>query len=265
MRWIFYALLLANAGYIAWAMQQADPPRAPVTTVDRPIPGHVNRLLLVSEMESGELRERAPPAPDPAPAAPQPADTVRPSPPVDPMELFAELQREPSVCYMVGPLEDAQAVARVEEWLRAEGGDAVLRVGERREISLYWVYFPPFPTLEQATERRREMQQRGIEDIFLIPRGDQANAISLGVYSQRSSLERRLRELRAKGYEPSMVPRYKTTKASWFDVAFPPGYEFPDERFAAAFPDAAASPMGCGSIASAEDDSLESGSEGPDS
>jgi len=44
------------------------------------------------------------------------------------------------------------------------------------------------------------MRAQGIEDIIVVPKGDMANAISLGVYSRTEFRDRRLKELNAKGH-----------------------------------------------------------------
>lgn len=120
-----------------------------------------------------------------------------------------------------------------------------LRVGERREISRFWIYLTPFQTREEAVTRLRQMLDKDIDDIYVIHRGDMANAVSLGLYSHRGSLDRRLSELRAKGYEPSIEQRYGTKKSSWFDVSFPAGIAFPREHFLGAFPSVDASKENC--------------------
>ena len=52
------------------------------------------------------------------------------------------------------------------------------------------------------------MRDQDIDDIYVIHRGDMDNAASLGLYSHQGSLDRRLIELRSKGYEPSIEQRY---------------------------------------------------------
>jgi hypothetical protein len=248
--WIFTLLLLANAAFFFWQWREPvtlPSPMSEVTYSDR-----VNRLLLLSEVGYDELNVRKPLNP----GATQPssnssersktgsiaestsssrsagADVAKPSGPRD-------------VCYSVGPLSDELEVSRVREWLESRGGRARLRLDERRELSLYWVYLEPLASRELAVQRVEEMRAKGIDDIFAILRGDMGNAISLGVYSRRSSLERRMAELKAKGYDASVVPRYRTKKATWFDVAFDPGFEFPGERFALAFPTVEAVDANC--------------------
>ncbi len=238
MKWIFYFLLLANAGYFLWQVKYREPPPAPVATLEMPLPGNVNRLLLLSEYDASRLRERSRPvqAP-PSPVAPADQTALAAGATPDEAQAPVEDEAQADVCFSVGPLRGGGDETRVGVWLRSHGGQSTLREGERREVALFWVYFPPFQTREAAVERVLEMRERDVDDIYVIPRGDMANAVSLGLYSHRLSLERRIEALRRKGYEPSVVPRYKTTKASWLDVRFPAGRPFPRERFGELFPD----------------------------
>ena len=254
MRLLLLVLLLVNVAYLGWQLHRLEPqrPAAPVRVAE---PSHVNRLLLLSEIDTAELRERTlqPPAPVPDPtAAPEEvavaAVAEAPEPGVDPSRL----------CYSAGPLVGDDEVDAMRTWLAQHGGAALLREGERREIALYWVYFPPLQEREVAEQRVSQMRLEGIEDIYIIPRGDMTNAISLGVYSQRISLERRLRELKGYGYEPSIVPRYRNKKASWFDVEFPPDFRFPAETFADTFPAVELAPVGCPKTSIAATDRLDS-------
>lgn len=238
MKWIFYFLLLANAGYFLWQVKYREPPPAPVATLEMHLPGNVNRLLLLGEYDASRLRERSSVAQAPPSSVAQ-ADQTAAAGGASPLEeqVPVEDEAQADVCFSVGPLRGGGDETRVGVWLRSHGGQSTLREGERREVALFWVYFPPFQTREAAVKRVLDMRAQGIADIYVIPRGDMANAISLGLYSHRVSLERRIEALRAQGYDPSVVPRYKTTKAAWLDVRFPAGRPFPRERFGELFPD----------------------------
>ena len=257
MKWVFYTLLVANGWYFATHMDdlKSSPP------TERRLPNTpdatVNRLLLLSELDSGELKTRSEPkrpvapvqvanvaqptAATPAPqgsefAASAPAESDRTG-----GEAASKVDEAPAaapltgVCFSFGPIADGTDLSGIEAWLQQQGGIAELRVGERRELSRYWVYFPPLPSRRAAVERVGQMRERGIEDIYIIPRGDMANAISLGVYSRQESLHRRVGELQRNGFEPSTVPRYKTEKASWLDAAFPSEHQLDAEAFSAQF------------------------------
>ena len=271
MRWLFYLLLAANAALFGWELRQLEP-QAAVTPVQR-LPSTVNRLLLLAELEDGALRERReePPVPPVPPepvaeAVPETPVETAPASPGEPGADGAPMTLEQAVaaatrglvpsappvpeplqrrCYSIGPLENADEVERMRAWLQARGGEPHLREDERREIALYWVHFPPLPDRDAAVTRVERMRAEAIDDIFIIPGGDMRNAISLGVYSRPESMERRLRELREKGYDPSVVNRYRTSVAAWFDVSLPGEFEFDGEQFATRFPTAQMEPVGC--------------------
>lgn len=235
MRRVFFLLLLGNVALLAWELRHLEPPAAPTAAPPAAVPGersYVNRLLLLSEVDPAELRERAPLIP----ALAEPAAAPAGEPPESGPSGAGEAEPLAARCFSIGPIETPEEVEALDAWLAGLGASTRARVGERREIALYWIYFPPLATRADAVARVGTMRAEGIDDIYIIPRGDMANAISLGVYSRRRSLDRRLAELREKGYEPSIAPRYRTRKASWIDAALRAPFEFPRAEFVARFP-----------------------------
>lgn len=237
MKWLVYFLLLANAAFFArqyYLMANAPPP--PPQAV-RPY-DHVNRLLLFSETDIGQLRVREPAA--------EPAVAAAAEPPVETSLPAAETAVIPvRNCYSIGPLKDDAQVAAIRTWLVAMGGDPLVRVDERREPERYWVYFPPLESRETAVQEVERMRSQGIDDVIVVFSGDMENAISLGVFSQRSSLERRLKELRGLGYDPLILTRYGSEKLSWIDVSFEEGAGLTESEVAARFPEAQLSEANC--------------------
>lgn len=295
MKWVFYALLAINVCVFSWQLREHEP-RAVEVTLPPPPRGNVNRLLLLSELDRGELERRAmsgerdrslsmgagdAPAPladggalpgqtgdgvESAGASAPAGDTVAaldpargddageaPTPPSDAGAAPGADAGPPvpGTCFSVGPLLSDEETRSMTDWIEANGGNGSLRVDERREVALFWVYFPPLASRQAAVERVLQMRQDDLDDIYIIPRGDMANAISLGVYSRTGSLDRRLRELRTRGYQPSVAPRYRTSRAYWFDARFPDDFVFPRESFGAAFPTAEMVPVDCRGAAAA--------------
>lgn len=245
MKWAFYLLVVLNAAFFSWQMslERSTAPVVEPTTASRTsAPGYVNRLLLVSELESGILRERvSSPIRVPSPVASRSADAVQGA-----AERPLESPGEPgSACYTIGPLEDGTDIEAIGSWLGAEGLAATLRVDERREVARYWVYLPPAQDREEADARTEAMRAAGIDDIYVIPRGDMAFAISLGLFSQRASLDRRLQSLERRGFTPSVAPRYRSVTASWYDVRSPADSPLPAPAFSARFPDVELRPAPC--------------------
>ncbi len=237
MKWLVICLLLANLALFGWQYQQRSDAPQPTPQAMRPY-DHVNRLLLMSEINPERLRIRTPTKEPIVAAAPEPL----PEPPVTPPEpAVVAVER----CYSVGPLKDEAQIAAVRDWLLARGGDPVLRVDERRELDRYWVYFPPLASKEEALKEVERMRAEGLEDVIAVSSGDMENAISLGVFSQRDTLRRRLRDLEARGYQPSIMPRYTTETLSWFDVSFERAEQLTQSDLGARFADVELREAGC--------------------
>lgn len=225
MKWVILGLVLINAAFFWWQLSRdqavvviGEPASPP------PSAAIVNRLLLVSEVEPGILRQRRsePSRPPALQSGPSPAVQVTSSgaetPAVSRAEVLAGPPEPGRECYTIGPLEREDDISALSDWFSDQGSQAILRKDERREVVSTWVFLPPLGSREDADARVREMQAANIDDIFVIPRGDMANAISLGLYSQNNTLERRVTQLEERGFTPSVLPRYRTATASWFDV-----------------------------------------------
>ena len=237
MKWVFYILCVVNAGYLAWQLRELEPAPA-VSPPAIPEPDYVNRLLLLSEVDRDELTPRIVALAPVEEALPAEVAGIVESSVVD----APALER---VCYSIGPLDSEDETTAMRVWLEARNGVANLRIDERRELALYWVFLPPMVNRGVALRRAEHLRGLGVDDIYIIPRGDMANAISLGVFSRKSSLERRLRELRSKSFDPSIGSRYKTTKASWFDVIFPVAAPLSVPEFTRKFATAEVVPSHC--------------------
>ncbi len=210
MRWIVYLLLSVNLGLFIWKIR--DHQQAPVPLALPPVQGNqVNRLPLLSEMSAGALRAREPGS------ASSSTDTGADSAVVESVVETAD-SSSAQECYTVGPLQDVTVTEKIREWLQSRQASIAVREDERRETARYWVYFPPLASRKVAVERVTALRDAGIDDLIIIPRGDMSNAISLGVYTRKSSVKRRLSQLQAKGYHPTVAPRYRTVKATWVDV-----------------------------------------------
>ncbi len=236
MRWVFYSLLVCNAILLAW--QWSGREIAGGEFVEQPSQAEAaTELVLVSEVDLRALVPRAQAA----------TSVVEPEyPSSDPRRHDARGESSASpVCYRLGPIETDDEAEQLRAWLVAAGGALQRRLGERRELELYWVYLPPFSTRTEADRVAAEMARAGIQDIYVIARGDMAHAISLGAYSQASSLQRRLRQLRAKGYDASVLPRYRAAAGSWIDVEFMGTDGFPQQAFSLRFPHAEAIVRAC--------------------
>ncbi len=164
--------------------------------------------------------DRTPPVTPPQ--GDRPATPLRPTPRI-PSDAPATAAAPSKACLTLGPVPDDAPVEDIQAWLEGRGAQVDVRTDERREVALYWIYFPPKPDRAEAVAQVERMRAEGISDVLVVPKGDQAGAISLGVFSRPETRDRRLRELNGKGYQPSIAPRYRTKLATWVDVTVEAG------------------------------------------
>jgi hypothetical protein len=261
MKWVVYALLAVNLGLLTWNLLTRGPdrpaPQPAAAASASPADDDAPTLPLLTELAKDSLRERstaeddapasaeAPPVgaglpanPPPDSAPPPTTSTTQPPAPAEAPPVGAGLPANPPVdsapepiaptdpppprtCLTLGPLDNTAPLTEIQAWLEQRGAIVDIRTDERREVALYWIYFPPFTSRREAVAQVERMREEGISDVIVVPKGDMENAVSLGVFSRTETRDRRLRELNAKGYQPSISPRYRTTLATWMDVSAP--------------------------------------------
>jgi hypothetical protein len=92
---------------------------------------------------------------------------------------------------------------------------------ERREPRSFWVYLPSFPDADAARARVAELRAAGVEDVMRVLQGPDLNAVSLGLYNREASAERRAENLRARGVEPRIEPRFDTVEVVFLALETP--------------------------------------------
>jgi hypothetical protein len=120
----------------------------------------------------------------------------------------------------------------------------LMDVRRLEEVTSYWVYLPPSPTMADAQRRIAELKQLGIAEYYLMPDGPFRGAISLGLFRQDDlafALQRSLAERGVRGAR--VAPRGPGTSKMTLRVR-PVTSELPAElaRIRATYPEAVARP-----------------------
>ena len=89
--------------------------------------------------------------------------------------------------------------SQVRERFKTMVGERVMSFTEVPVSTRHWVIFPPLPSAESAAAKRAELGAAGVEDAFVVKDAPWRNAISLGLYANRESAQRRVAEVEAKG------------------------------------------------------------------
>lgn len=118
------------------------------------------------------------------------------------------LQPDPvtAVCAQVGPLTAEQAerlVAQLPVFITLLSDIAE----EVRTVDAYYVMTPALGSRAEALQMLKALENDGITDTWLFPRGRFRNAISLGLFSRQSGALRWQEEVVSRGFDARVVER----------------------------------------------------------
>lgn len=277
MKWFFILLLIANAVYLGWEMDrdvQLD--RANVSSAIK-VPAGTQRLELLNELERlPETRSRikldtelsvenfnSEPV---LPIALNPntesmIDILMTETVVTGQGDIAEIidneglglstNTSPvvTVCYTYGPIPNLKESRLLSDWLNDRGILYNQRQTDEQGRQLFWVYLAPQGSRESAEAAMKDLTQKGVKDMRLIREGDLSNAISLGLFSSQASVNRRLNEIKAKGYQSVVIPYSGGNKIHWFDVSVVKDSDYVSDLFTGFPARFNALPVDCNEIA----------------
>ena len=121
-------------------------------------------------------------------------------------------------CYRIG-FENLEEMRTWRDYARLNVWEELGYDEEESSKVRFWLLIPPFPDQEMAINHVEWLGDQGIEDLYRVREGDYLNAISLGVYSRRESVDRRkaqLLEINAK--EPFEVVRLEVSTTRYWQT-----------------------------------------------
>lgn len=206
-RWLVFILLAANAGLLLW---QWTAPNPGVLTVTDRVAGDQPPLKLYKEASSGELRQAVT---DNADAADLPDAESAPE-----VRALTDNSTPPApavACMRVGPFGSAGAADAVASRLRSLGYSPDRQSGPGQISAGFWVYLPPYPSHAAAEDGAKQLKDKGVEDLFIVGGEDNANAISLGLFSTLERAQNRAAAIRKLGFDPTVKERYRSGTVYW--------------------------------------------------
>ena len=189
MRLLLALLVLANVAWYAWHHWVRLPAEAPV-----PAATEGPRLVLARE---------APPAP----------------------RAVAQVTGN---CLSLGPFNDLTEAARASTLLREHELRPRQRAGEGVVWRGYWVSLGGIANRTAADAMIDRLRRFGVGDAYAMPGDGSEITISLGLYSERERALRRMDDVKALGFEPSLAERERNGTVYWIDVDVEPPAELPD-------------------------------------
>ncbi len=129
-------------------------------------------------------------------------------------------QAEELICTSVGPYKEQQELKQLIDQLGQDIKQAEFRTRSETKTS-YLIVSDEFATSQAAEAGMKEMKAAGVKDIAMMKK-DRKNRIALGVYRQKISAEKRVNDLKAKGYNVQMKPRHREIQTYWADMLYKP-------------------------------------------
>jgi len=160
-------------------------------------------------------------------------------------DIAAELEQQlPELaCYQLGPISDPSSIEGVSSHLVQLGYDPEENKQTIKKLKSYWVMVPAQETYMEGRQKLKELQAAGISDLWLFPKGEYKNAISLGLYARRSNADAAQERALKKGVSTEVQPYYVDADQYWLkfqSAERPPIAEesrlalqeaYPDEEF----------------------------------
>ncbi len=121
-------------------------------------------------------------------------------------------------CGTLGPFKSRIQAKRIRRKL-----GALKKIGIEQKPTLvdksYWVLIPPLPTRKEARAVVEKLKAAGVKDLWLVPKGEMRNAISLGLYSRKDAAYSHAENLRKKGFEVEVKPKQEEVPRYWLEFA----------------------------------------------
>lgn len=127
------------------------------------------------------------------------------------------------LCLRFGPFAGPAARAGALDALTAIGVEAVA-FEDRSGAARGWdVFLPAQPSRAEAVELAGKLKAQGVDDVFVMNEGGNANRIALGRFSSEAGAQRRADELRGKGVEAMIEARGSGLPRIWLNARLPAG------------------------------------------
>lgn len=186
MKWIIYTLLLANLGFGLWHYRSVE-----LNGAQAPVDDDNLRLVLLREYLAQQEQASA--------DGPSGTEPTR------------------ARCNTLGPFKKKNAANAIRKELISLGISAERRMSKDNTRKGFWVLIPPERSRKKAKVHIRELKNKGIKDYFLVVTGDQANAVSLGVFSRSELAQKRYDQIKALGFKIKIRKVDLPLREYWLD------------------------------------------------
>ncbi len=206
MKAIFLFFAALNLAFFFWQFSTSGSPNSAQQL--GALPPNVKKLVLLND-DKPSAKEKA---------SKNAKQDKKPQAPKKTQSNSARSADRAGICYSLGPFETAKQAKPISTKLRDLGAKTQLNPQKKRLSSGYWVYIPKFATWADARKKVMELEDLGMSDIFIMGRGRMKNAVSLGLFKDKSAADYRIDELKRIGIDASVETQYTSTEEYWIGI-----------------------------------------------
>ena len=185
MKWLVYLLILVNLGIFLWHFQVPSSKQVDREQTDE----QVSQLILLREYDATRQEKQPQRVPDSV----------------------------GEICFSLGPFSKKKTFQTVVLRFRDEKVPIQSRVSKDAVQDGYWVYLPPAQDRKQAQKAIDRLREKKVRDFFLMVAGDKKNSISLGVFSKPNLAQRRMKKIKAMGFDVQIEKLSLPKRAYWLE------------------------------------------------
>lgn len=239
MKILILILVLANLGMLAWNQWFVEAPEKPAAAA---IYEGLPEIVLASEAEASEDVDNGPQlfemATGPQGPATASAGDTTPAAQLGNAEEIVVAVAETAVgngagqaadlaeevvmtCRSIGPFDRDEEALTASETLAGLGFTINPRAEQEQRQVGFWVSIPSLADRPSAEQIAADLRNAGISDFYIVPSGEDQNAISLGVFSQRERADRRATQVRDSGFASEVTGRFQPANVTWLEIRGP--------------------------------------------
>jgi hypothetical protein len=211
MRWFFLFVLVVNIAYLGWGLSSSSDEGLYASVPD--LPKGAPTIVLLSELgkaskvaKVSDKKKQAEKKPD---ASLDTGDKARDDMP----EAIAKKDQ----CYTLGPFKELIALRDFTRAIRNYVKTASFRSRDEKEQNTFRVFLKPAASLADAKALSKRLATMKVKDHYIINKGEEANAISLGHFKEKNRAYSHAASITKLGFSPVVEPVFKDYTLYWLD------------------------------------------------
>ncbi len=199
MRSLFMLLLVINISYLIWGVAFSE---KNIAQQENKLPVGLPSISMLSEnLENKKIKQTN-------------KTVVKKDSPV---KKLPDVGVTAELCFSIGPFVEKKQLDKLQLRLKRRGIASKSKSITDKEPKSYWVHKPPVKTMEEAVEITKKLQAGKFSDYFIIRKGKNTRAISLGLYKSFRRAKQIKDQLKKIGVESKIETRYRDITRHWLD------------------------------------------------